>query len=84
MIHGEIDDNFTTMRMILSGIPLNEPYLKHGLSYFANKERKGLKKGKLPISESFNLMGTADPTGLLNRDEVCVILYVHPLPLHLE
>ncbi|KAM7515445.1 hypothetical protein LguiA_005028 [Lonicera macranthoides] len=74
MIHGEIDDNFTTTGMILSGIPLNEPYLKHRLSKFANKERKGFKKGKLPISDSFNLMGTADPTGLLNRDEVCVIL----------
>ncbi|KAM7519428.1 hypothetical protein LguiB_018390 [Lonicera macranthoides] len=72
--HGEIDDNFTTMRMILSGIPLDEPSLKHRLSHLANEERKGLRGAKLPITESFYLMGTVDPTGLLNRDEVCIIL----------
>ncbi|KAK1397076.1 RNA-dependent RNA polymerase [Heracleum sosnowskyi] len=39
-----------------------------------NHERKGLQEGRLPISDSYFLMGTADPTGLLNSDEVCVIL----------
>ncbi|KAM7509580.1 hypothetical protein LguiA_020033 [Lonicera macranthoides] len=72
--HGEIDDDFTTTRMILSGVPLNEPSLQHRLSRLANEERKGLKGGKLPITESFYLMGTADPTGVLNQDQVCVIL----------
>lgn len=62
--------------MILSGVPLNEPSLQYRLSHMANEERKGLKGGKLPITESFYLMGTADPTGVLNQDQVCVILYV--------
>ncbi|VYS52890.1 unnamed protein product [Arabidopsis thaliana] len=30
--------------------------------------------GKLPIDESYYLMGTVDPTGELKEDEVCVIL----------
>ncbi|XP_052180975.1 probable RNA-dependent RNA polymerase 5 [Diospyros lotus] len=72
--HGEIDNEFSVARMILSGIPLNEPSLQHQLSTLANGEKKGLKTGRLPISESFYLMGTADPTGVLNADEVCVIL----------
>ncbi|KAI8565476.1 hypothetical protein RHMOL_Rhmol03G0262200 [Rhododendron molle] len=72
--HGEIDDDFTVARMILSGVPLNEPYLQYRLSFFAKEERKALKGGKLPIRESFYLMGTTDPTGLLESHEVCVIL----------
>ncbi|KAK2982311.1 hypothetical protein RJ640_027408 [Escallonia rubra] len=72
--HGAIDDDFTTTRMILAGIPLDEPGLRYRLSHLAKEERKGLKGGRLPISESFYLMGTTDPTGVLNSDEVCVIL----------
>ncbi|XP_057500335.1 probable RNA-dependent RNA polymerase 5 isoform X2 [Actinidia eriantha] len=72
--HGEIDDDFMAARMILSGVPLKEPYLQYRLSEFKKKEGKRLKAGKLPISESFYLMGTADPTGKLKSDEVCVIL----------
>ncbi|KAG5559295.1 hypothetical protein RHGRI_008993 [Rhododendron griersonianum] len=72
--HGEIDDDFTVARMILSGVPLNEPYLQHRLSFLAKEERKALKGGRLPIRESFYLMGTTDPTGILESHEVCVIL----------
>ncbi|KAK1360290.1 RNA-dependent RNA polymerase [Heracleum sosnowskyi] len=72
--HGTIDDDFTTARIILSGVPLDEPCAQHRLSHLAYSERKGLREGRLPISESYFLMGTADPTGLLNSDEVCVIL----------
>lgn len=77
--HGDIDDDFTVARMILSGVPLNEPYLQSRLSELAKEERKALKGGRLPIDESFYLMGTTDPTGSLKSDEVCVILYVHSL-----
>ncbi|CAK9141389.1 unnamed protein product [Ilex paraguariensis] len=73
--HGENDDNFLAASMILSGVPLNEPCLQHRLSHLRNEERKGLKGGKLPISECFYLMGTVDPTGELNNDEVCVIVH---------
>ncbi|GAB4852644.1 hypothetical protein Ancab_016859 [Ancistrocladus abbreviatus] len=72
--HGEIDDDFTVTRMILSGIPLDEPFLQYRLSIFAKEERKSLKAGKLPITDSFYVMGTADPTGTMNSDEVCVIV----------
>lgn len=75
--HGEIDDDFTVARMILSGVPLYEPYLQYRLSELAKEERKALKGGKLPICESFYLMGTTDPTGILKSQEVCVILYVY-------
>jgi RNA-dependent RNA polymerase len=40
------------------------------------EEKKSLKGGKIPVPESYYLMGTADPTGLLESDEVCIILYV--------
>lgn len=69
-----MDDDSITARMICSGVPLNEPCVQYRLSHLANEERKGLQGGRLPISESYYLIGTADPTGLLNSDEVCVIL----------
>ncbi|KAL5697557.1 RNA-directed RNA polymerase [Ranunculus cassubicifolius] len=71
--HGEMDD-FVLSRMILSGIPLDEPYLKSRLSVVMKEEKKGLKNGKVPIGETYYLMGTSDPTGILKDDEVCVIL----------
>ena len=74
--NGDMDDGWTTARMILAGVPLSEPHLQDRLAKLANFERKSLKEGKLPISESFYVMGTADPTGLLKANEVCVILYV--------
>lgn len=62
--------------MILSGIPLEEPFLQHRLSVLVKEERKGLRGGKLSVDDCFYLMGTADPTGKLEHDEVCIILYV--------
>ncbi|CAI9285993.1 unnamed protein product [Lactuca saligna] len=72
--YGQMDDSATSVAMIGSGIPLDEPYLQYRLSILANEERKGLRGGKLPVNESFYLIGTADPTGILNSDEVCIIL----------
>lgn len=71
--HGEMDD-FIVSSMILCGIPLDESYLQHRLSGIIKDEMNSLKGGKLPISESFYLMGTVDPTGVLKSDEVCIIL----------
>lgn len=73
--YGERDDFLIAAKMIASGIPLDEPYLQYNLSTLTIEERKGLRRGKLPVSESFYLMGTADPTGELKRNQVCVILY---------
>lgn len=73
---GSLDDDSTATRMILSGIPLEEPYLQNRLFVLVNEERKSLREGKLHVDDCFYLMGTADPTGKLERDEVCIVLYV--------
>ena len=80
MNYGEKDCDFNVAKMILAGIPLSEPCLQSRLSVMAESERKGLGRGRLPISESFYLMGTTDPTGILKSNEVCVILYVYFFP----
>lgn len=71
-----MDYDFTSARMILSGISLDEPYLQHRLSILMKEEKKSLQAGKLPVTESYYLMGTVDPTGILKSNEVCIILYV--------
>lgn len=72
--HRDRDDASIATGMIMAGVPLCEPYLRCCLSSLAKEERNGLKGGKLPISDTFYLMGTADPTDTLNPHEVCVIL----------
>ncbi|KAL6221871.1 hypothetical protein ACLB2K_005263 [Fragaria x ananassa] len=72
--YGEIDDNFLGRLMISFGIPLEESYLRYRLSVLMKEENNSLRKGRLYIPDSYNLMGTADPTGTLKEDEVCVIL----------
>ncbi|XP_022731132.1 probable RNA-dependent RNA polymerase 3 [Durio zibethinus] len=67
-------DDLSAAKMILSGIPLDESYLQYRMSIMLNEERKGLLGGKLPITESYYLMGTVDPSGVLESDEVCIIL----------
>ncbi|GFP86730.1 probable RNA-dependent RNA polymerase 5 [Phtheirospermum japonicum] len=74
-----LDFGSVAQRMICSGIPLNEPYLQLCLSNLENGEKNKLKEGKIPVTDSFYLMGTADPTGVLNNDEVCVILDNGPI-----
>ncbi|KAF8055796.1 hypothetical protein N665_1286s0006 [Sinapis alba] len=71
--YGDMDDQ-NAAQMILVGIPLDEPHLQDHLSILSNTEKNDLKAGKLPVSESYYLMGTVDPTGELKEDEVCVIL----------
>ncbi|XP_059431765.1 probable RNA-dependent RNA polymerase 5 [Corylus avellana] len=73
VFYGDMDD-FSAARMILSGIPLDETFLQHWLSKLMKEEKRSLGGGKLPVPESYYLMGTADPTGILESDEVCVIL----------
>ncbi|XVF88617.1 hypothetical protein PTKIN_Ptkin19aG0065300 [Pterospermum kingtungense] len=73
LIRGGMDD-LNAAKMILSGIPLDESFLQHRLSIMLNEERKGLLGGKLPVNDSYYLMGTVDPSGVLESDEVCIIL----------
>jgi RNA-dependent RNA polymerase len=72
--HGGMDD-LISARMILSGIrPEDDAYLQHQLTIMTKEERKGIKQGRIPIDQCYNLMGTTDPTGTLKPHEVCVIL----------
>lgn len=73
LMYGNMDD-FLPARMILSGIPLDDPYLQSRLSVMMREEWNNLKAGKIPVSDSYNLMGTADPAGTLEQNEVCIIL----------
>ncbi|KAK9208590.1 hypothetical protein WN944_000948 [Citrus x changshan-huyou] len=75
--YGGMDYDFTSARMILFGISLDEPYLQHRLSILMKEEKKSLQAGKLPVTESYYLMGTVDPTGILKSNEVCIILLVY-------
>lgn len=83
--HADLDDSMSA-RMILSGIqPQDEAYLQFQLALMTKEERKGLKQGRIPIDECYNLMGTTDPTGTLKEDQVCVILYasnIHHIPFN--
>jgi RNA-dependent RNA polymerase len=67
-------DDSMSARMILAGIhPQDEVYLQYQLSKMIREEREGIKLGRIPIDETYNLIGTTDPTGTLKPDEVCVI-----------
>ncbi|CAI9759010.1 unnamed protein product [Fraxinus pennsylvanica] len=78
--HEGMDEGFMAQRMLSSGIPLYEPYLQQCLSRLVKDDKAKLKTGRIPISESFYVMGTADPTGRLNNDQVCVILNKSLIP----
>jgi RNA-dependent RNA polymerase len=72
--HAVMDDAMSA-RMILSGIrPEDDAYLKHQLDAMIREEKEGVKLGRIPIDESYSLMGTTDPTGTLKPNEVCIIL----------
>ncbi|KAH0970548.1 hypothetical protein GBA52_022704 [Prunus armeniaca] len=60
--HGEMDDDYSSNQ--------------YRLSILKKEENKSLRKGKICSPQSYMLMGTTDPTGILERDEVCVILYL--------
>ncbi|KAG8636202.1 hypothetical protein MANES_16G110000v8 [Manihot esculenta] len=71
--NGEMD-NFTVARMLFSGIPLDESHIQYHQLVLMREEKKSLKGGRIPVPESYYLMGTVDPTGTLEADEVCIIL----------
>ncbi|GLT51696.1 hypothetical protein SLA2020_250890 [Shorea laevis] len=70
---GSMDD-LSTARMILSGIPLDETSVQNESFVMSKEEKKGLQGGKIPVNDCYYLMGTADPTGILEKGEVCIIL----------
>ncbi|KAH9300824.1 hypothetical protein KI387_012407, partial [Taxus chinensis] len=72
--HESLDAYHVALRMLSCGIPLHEPLLQHQLNKYMLEEISSFKKGKVPLKDSFYLMGTADPTEQLKSNEVCVIL----------
>ncbi|XP_021741422.1 probable RNA-dependent RNA polymerase 3 [Chenopodium quinoa] len=73
-VNWDFSGDFVPAKMVASGIPLDEPFLLDCLSDIAKEEMKSLKGGKFSVKGSCYVMGTVDPTGTLNRGEVCVIL----------
>ncbi|CAK8576197.1 unnamed protein product [Lathyrus sativus] len=68
-------DEYNAARMILCGIPLDEPFLQHYLSRLVKAEKNKLKGGKLYLEDCFYVMGTVDPTEnhCLKENQVCII-----------
>ncbi|KAM2419892.1 hypothetical protein EV1_026137 [Malus domestica] len=77
--YGGMDDDYNTFKMISSDIPLEESYLQHRLSFLKKEENISLKRGKISSPQSYMLMGTTDPTGILEKDQVCVLLDSGPI-----
>ncbi|KAJ3702280.1 hypothetical protein LUZ61_005985 [Rhynchospora tenuis] len=71
---GGLDDDELELRMLFGKIPLDEPYLQYRLAAMKGERYKDLQEGKIPISNTYFLRGTADPTGTLGPNQVCVIL----------
>lgn len=64
-----------TLRMLMSGIPMNHPYLQRNLRFITQNRILGLRKGCVPIPDCFYLMGTSDPTkGVLKRNQVAIAM----------
>jgi RNA-dependent RNA polymerase len=72
--HCGMDGDHLLTMMLYSKIPLDEPFLRYRLAIIIGEENKGLQEGKIPISDTYYLMGTSDPTGTLGPNQVCVIL----------
>ncbi|KAF3442984.1 hypothetical protein FNV43_RR16902 [Rhamnella rubrinervis] len=53
---------------------LRESYLQYRLSILMKKQLESLKGGKLFVPGCYYLMGTVDPTGILESNQVCIIL----------
>ncbi|KAL2654247.1 hypothetical protein R1flu_022375 [Riccia fluitans] len=64
----------TLFMMINAGIPLNEPFLHKNLYDLTKGRMQDVSKGKVNLPDSFYLMGTADPTGILKRNQVAISL----------
>jgi RNA-dependent RNA polymerase len=54
-MYGNTND-FLPLRMILSGISLDDPYLQSRLAVMMREEWNNLKARKIPVSDSYNLM----------------------------
>jgi hypothetical protein len=60
--------------MLMAGISLDEPYLKKTLFDLSKSQLQELSTGRVTIPDCYNLMGCADPTGMLKRNQVVIVL----------
>ncbi|KAH7512897.1 hypothetical protein FEM48_Zijuj12G0138900 [Ziziphus jujuba var. spinosa] len=51
-----------------------ESWLQYRLSILMKEEKRSIRERRLYVPECYYLMGTADPTGKLESDEVCIVL----------
>jgi RNA-dependent RNA polymerase len=65
----------STLQMLRSGIPMEEPGLRTNLLNLLTLMNKwdDLKKGKVPLENTFYLVGVPDPTGTLEKNEVVIL-----------
>jgi RNA-dependent RNA polymerase len=61
--------------MLLSGLePSQEPFLQKVISEMVKSDLKNYSSGKVPVPDAAYLMGCADPTGLLERNQVAILV----------
>ena len=63
------------LEMISIGLqPSQEPFLQKVISEMVKSELQRYSLGKVPVSQTAYLMGCADPTGRLERNQVAILL----------
>ncbi|MCO5556264.1 hypothetical protein L7F22_009810 [Adiantum nelumboides] len=73
-------DHFdSALRMLYANVPMEEPYLKKTLLDLTRSQLQELSTGRVTIPDTYNLMGCADPTGRLERNQVAIVLESGPL-----
>ncbi|KAH7441374.1 hypothetical protein KP509_03G035200 [Ceratopteris richardii] len=67
------------LRMLLANIPMDEPFLRKTLLDMTKSKLLDLSRGRVTIPDTYNFMGSADPTGRLERNQVVILLEHGPL-----
>ena len=64
-----------TLRMIMANIPMNNPQMQKNLKKLTQDKITLLRKGCVPLPDSYYLMGTSDPTKekILKPSEVAIV-----------
>lgn len=64
-----------TLRMIMANIPMNNPQMQKNLKKITQDKITLLRKGYIPLPDSYCLMGTSDPTKerILKPNEVAIV-----------
>ncbi|BBN11259.1 hypothetical protein Mp_5g10380 [Marchantia polymorpha subsp. ruderalis] len=79
VLEWETEKTEILLMMINARIPLTEPFLHRSLLDIVKRKLEDFTTGKVNLPESFYLMGTADPTGTLKRNQVAIVLSDGPV-----